>query len=448
MRFSPHDFKGYSRDGYGADWPFEYEALEPWYEKTEQLVGVCGDNPGLDDIPDANPGVLHKPPKPRVVEMLVKAACNKLDIPVAHMHRAILTKPIDDRQACFWATNCGRGCSIGAAFQTTTSVIPMAKATGNLKVVTDAMVKNLQTDVSGRISSVNFVDRLTGKTQELKAGAVVLAASACESARILLNSKTDHFVDGLANGSRQVGKNLLDSTGVSISGYVPGLENRPRYNEDGHTGNHYFIPWWGHDLQARGELNFSRGYHFEFGGAFGAPSIGLGFYAKGFGDQLKQSVYAGYGSGVGFSLRGEMVPNSNCYMDIDPNVQDKWGIPVPRFHWRWGEQELNQAAHGMQTAAQIIETMGGYVRDPERTPEEALKKGGEIIHEVGTTRMGSSAQTSVTNEFGQTWQHDNLFIMDGGVFASNPHKNCTLTIMTLAMRNATHLSQRLASGGV
>ena len=105
LRFSPHDFKGYSRDGYGADWPFEYEALEPWYEKTEQLVGVCGDNPGLDDIPDANPGVLHKPPKPRVVEMLVKAACNKLDIPVAHMHRAILTKPIDDRQACFWATN-------------------------------------------------------------------------------------------------------------------------------------------------------------------------------------------------------------------------------------------------------------------------------------------------------------------------------------------------------
>ena len=138
----------------------------------------------------------------------------------------------------------------------------------------------------------------------------------------------------------------------------------------------------------------------------------------------------------------------NCYMDIDPTVRDQWGIPVPRFHWQWGEQELNQVAHGLATAKQIIETMGGQVLDPPRTPEQAIKKGGEIIHEVGTTRMGTNPQTSVTNQYGQTWQSDNLFVMDGGVFASNPHKNCTLTIMTLAMRNAHWLAGQMHRGAL
>lgn len=445
LRFSEHDFKAYSRDGLGADWPFEYDEIAPWYDKTETLVGVCGTNTGLDDMPDSAPGVLQPPPKPRVPELLVAAAAKKLGITAAPMHRAVLTRPLDNRNACFYATDCLRGCSIGAAFQTTTSLLPLAKATGKLEIITDAMVKSVDTDEQGKINAVTYIDRKTNQPVTVPAPVVVLAASACESARILLNSKSNHHPEGLANSSGHVGRNLMDSTGASFGATVPALKGRPIYNEDGHTSNHLFIPWWGHETQAKGELGFARGYHFELSTGFKAPGAYFPQKLQGYGPALKQQAKLDYGSFVHFSLRGEMVPNENCYMEIDDKVEDKWGIPVPRFHWQWSQQELNQVAHGLRTAKNILETMGASV-DELPSPEEAIKKGGEIIHEVGTTRMGSSAKDSVTNQYGQTWDCDNLFIMDGGVFASNPHKNCTLTIMTLAMRNASWLSEQLDKG--
>jgi choline dehydrogenase-like flavoprotein len=311
LRFSHHDFKGYSRDGLGADWPIDYEELAPWYDQTEKLVGVSGNNPGIDDMPDSSPGVLQPPVKPRVPELLLQAAGQKLGIPVVPMRRAVLTRPLGDRQACFYATACGRGCSIGAAFQTTTSLLPMARATGNLKIVTDAMVKSVEVDGDHRVTGVTYVDRKTGGDVALKADVVVLAASACETARLLLNSRSEKFPEGLANSSGEVGKNLMDSTGANIGGVVPGLDGRPRYNEDGNTSNHLFIPWWGHAAQARGELNFPRGYHFEFGGGFRPPSMGIGRTAEGYGLALKQQIKENYGSHMGLSLRGEMLPNEH-----------------------------------------------------------------------------------------------------------------------------------------
>lgn len=268
LRFSHHDFKGKSRDGHGADWPFEYEDIAPWYDKTEEIVGICGTNTGLDDMPPSPEGVLQPPPKPRVPELLIAAAAKKHGITAAPMHRAVLTRPKDDRAACFYATPCGHGCSIGAAFQTTTSLLPMALATGNLKVITNAMVKKVNVDDKGKAVGVTYVDKTSVQEHTLTADVVILAASACESARLLLNSKCKSFPKGLANSSGQVGKNLMDSTGAWLGGLVPSLKGRPRYNEDGHTANHLFIPWWGHEAQARGELNFPRGYHFELNTGF------------------------------------------------------------------------------------------------------------------------------------------------------------------------------------
>jgi choline dehydrogenase-like flavoprotein len=447
LRFSEHDFKAHSRDGLGADWPFEYDDIAPWYDKTEALVGVCGTNTGLDDMPDSAPGVLQPPPKPRIPELLVAAAAKKLGITAAPMHRAVLTRPLDNRAACFYATECGRGCSIGAAFQTTTSLIPMARATGNLEVVTDAMVKSVDVDEQGKVNTVTYVDRKTKNSVSLPVKVIILAASACESARILLNSKSTHFPLGLANSSGQVGRNIMDSTGAGIGAHIPALKGRPIYNEDGHTANHLFIPWWGHEAQAKGELKFARGYHFELNTGFKAPGSYYPPKLEGYGPDLKKQAKHDYGSYVGLSLRGEMVPNEHCYMEIDENVKDKWGIPVAKFHWRWSEQELNQIEHGLKTAKDILTTMGATVTDLP-SPEEAIKKGGEIIHEVGSTRMGASPEDSVTNQYGQAWDCDNVFVMDAGVFASNPHKNCTLTIMTLAMRNASWLSSQLDKGAI
>ena len=447
LRFSEHDFKGKSRDGLGADWPFEYADIAPWYDKTEALVGVCGTNTGLDDMPDSAPGVLQPPPKPRVPELLVAAAAKKIGITLAPMHRAVLTQPLDNRAKCFYATPCGHGCSIGAAFQTTTSLLPMAKATGKLEVITNAMVRAVDTDAEGKVTGLVYIDKTTSTEHKITARVVILAASACESARLLLNSKNAKHPNGLANSSGQVGRNLMDSTGAGLGAQIPLLRNRPRYNEDGHTANHLFVPWWGHEAQARGELDFPRGYHFEIGSGFGEPGAWVSGDFQGYGKTLKDEAKANYGASVSFALRGEMLPNDDCYMEIDEQVTDKWGIPVAKFHWRWSQHEINQVAHGLKTAKELLTTMGAEVGELP-APEKAILKGGEIIHEVGTTRMGESPKDSVTNQWGQTWDCDNLFVMDGGVFASNPHKNCTLTIMTLAMRNANWLAKQLQTGAL
>jgi len=444
-RFTAADFKPFSTDGVGTDWPVDYEEIAPWYDKCEALIGVCGDNPGLDDTPSSSEGVLLPPPKPRVMELLLKSACESLGIAAVPMRRAILTEAKDDRQACFWATPCGRGCAIGAAFQTTTSVIPWARQTGNLKIVTNAMVKEVHLDDSGTASGVTFVNRLNREDVRVDADHIILAASACETARLLLNSKSEAFPNGLANSSGQVGRNLTDSLGAGVSGYIPALRDRPKYNEDGHTGNHLYIPWWDREGQKNGELNFSRGYHFEVGARFSSPGMGIAGAVDGYGKQAKDDIRSNYGTNIGLSLRGEMLVSDDCYCEIDEDTVDQWGIPALKFHWKWSEQELNQVAHGLEWGRKIIEAMGGVVNNPDRTAEEAIEAGGQIIHEVGTTRMGDDPSTSVCNQWGQTWDVDNLYVMDGGVFVSNPHKNCTITILTLAMRNATRLAEQLTA---
>jgi choline dehydrogenase-like flavoprotein len=307
----------------------------------------------------------------------------------------------------------------------------MARATGKLETITDAMVKSVDVDDQGDVNAVTYIDKKSGNSVSLPARVVVLAASACESARVLLNSKSSHFPDGLANSSGQVGRNLMDSTGSGLSAYIPALKGRPIYNEDGHTATHLF----------------ARGYHFELGTGFREPGTYNPPNLNGYGPDMKRQAKQDYGARVGLALRGEMVQNEHCYMEIDENVNDKWGIPVAKFHWKWSEQELNQVAHGLQTAKSILTTMGASIPSLP-SPEEAIRKGGEVIHEVGTTRMGASPDDSVTNQYGQTWDCNKLFVMDGGVFASNPHKNCTLTIMTLAMRNASWLASQLDRGAI
>lgn len=447
FRMGPYDFKPFTRDGLGVDWPIEYDDLAPWYDKTETIVGVYGRNDGLENHPDSAPGVLHKPPAPRVGELFIKAACDDMDIPCVPARRAVLTRPIDNRQACFYATDCGRGCSIGAAFQSTTSLIPMALATGNLTIRTDAMVYEVRLNADGKAEGVSYFDKHSGEANAAYGRTVVLAASAGETARLLLNSGSASHPDGLANSSGQVGRNLMDTVGAGMGAQFPLLENRPRYNEDGAMGIHLYIPFWLYKQQARGELDFARGYHYELGANGRAqPGLDMGHIANtagGYGIKLKQDMRRYYGSFLNFTCRGEMIPNANSYCEIDPDGKDKWGIPTLRFHFKWSQQELNMVRHFQQQTKAMIERLGGKMQWGDVSPEEAISKGGQIIHEVGTTRMGASADTSVTNQYGQTWDVDNLFINDGGVFATKAHKNPTLTIMALAMRNSEYLAEQM-----
>ena len=323
----------------------------------------------------------------------------------------------------------------------------MALATGNLTIKTNAMVYEVRLDRKGRAEGVNYIDRITGKDEAASGRTVILAASAGETARIMLNSKSTSFPDGAGNSSGQVGRNLMDTVGAAMSAQFPLLENRPSYNEDGAMGLHLYIPFWLYQEQARGQLDFPRGYHYELGASGRRqPSLGLGQVARfagSYGRKLKQDMRRYYGSFLSFTCRGEMIPNADSYCEIDPESKDRWGIPTLRFHYKWSENEYRMVAHFQKTTKEIIERLGGKIQSGDVPPPEAISKGGQIIHEVGTTRMGADADSSVTNQYGQSWDIDNLFITDGGVFASKAHKNPTLTIMALAWRSCDYIAGQM-----
>lgn len=283
---------------------------------------------------------------------------------------------------------------------------------------------------------------------------IILAASGCESARLLLNSKSNRHPDGLANSSGKVGRYLMDTVGAALTGQIPALENVPPHNEDGASAMHMYMPWWLYQEQKAEKMNFARGYHVEFHGGRRMPGgnvfAGLEMFTGGsYGKKFKEDCRRYYGSFVHFAGRGEMIPNDNCYCDIDPNLKDKFGIPVLRFHWKWSSHELNQAAHMHKTFAGIIESMGGKViGTPQTDGAKAIYRPGEIIHEVGTTCMGARKENSVLNEHCQAWDCKNLFVTDGGPFPSNADKNPTLSIMALAWRSCDFVAAELKKGNL
>ncbi|HEX7917361.1 GMC family oxidoreductase [Rudaea sp.] len=471
LRNGPYDFKPQSRDGLGFDWPIGYADMAPYYDKVEMLVGVYGANDGLENTPDSPEGCLLPPPKPLVSDLLVHKYAGTLGIPVIAGHRAVLTRQLDwknspaklhpgnpaaqqiitadmkQRGACFWTTPCGNGCSIRANYQSTTVHLPPALATGKLDIVTDAMVNEVTLGKDGRASGVHFIDRTSHRNVSISARAVVLAASACETVRILLNSKSAQFPHGLGNSSGKVGKYLMDTVGSDLGGQIPLLENLPPHNEEGVSGLHMYVPWW--QYKEAGKLGFARGYHIEFGGGRRMPGAGtaakLEWLTGGsYGAKFKEDARRYYGSFVHFAGRGEMIPNEKSFCEIDPKVKDKWGIPVLRFHWQWSEHETRQAAHMQRTFADIITAMGGRVRGEVKTDgAKAIEPGGSIIHEVGGAIMGDDARTSVVNKWCQTWDVKNLFLADGAPFPSNADKNPTLTIMANAWRVADHILERM-----
>jgi choline dehydrogenase-like flavoprotein len=452
LRFGPYDFKPYSRDGLGFDWPIEYGDLAPWYDRVERLIGVTGANEGLENAPNSPPDALLPPAPMRASEYFVKRGFESLGIHTAAAHLAILTRPLNGRPSCLYATPCGRGCSIRANFQSTTVLIPPSRDTGNLEIQTNALVYQVDIDKRGFANGVSFVDRRTGQHHSVQARAVVLAASACESARILLNSKSSLFPQGLANESGMVGRHLTDSVGSSLTAQFPSLEKLPPRNDDGVSMGHIYVPWWGHQRQLRGELSFPRGYHIELYGNLWMPDMGIGERAAlcdaSYGSELRQEMRRKFGSYFSFVGRGEMIPNESTFIDLDPVVKDKWGIPVVRFHWNWSEHELQQAAHMRRTFLDVVERLGGTpIYGEDGHEQQAIDPVG-TTHEVGTTRMGASANDSVVNQFGQSWTVSNLFVMDGGVFASHPNKNPTLSILALSWRNSAYLVEEARKGNL
>jgi choline dehydrogenase-like flavoprotein len=449
LRFGPDDFRRRSIDGLGDDWPIGYDDLKPYYDKLDRLVGIFG---SVENLPNEPDGIFMPPPRPRCYELLIKQACQSLRIPCIPSRMSILTQPLNGRPACHYCGQCGRGCATHANFSSPSVLLPPALASGRLRIVANAMAREVLTDDRGLASGVSYVNRLDRRDYAVRARIVVLAASACESARLLLNSKSARFPDGLANSSGVIGRYLTDSTGLSVAGYIPKLANGIPHNEDGVGGMHLYVPWW---LDNR-RLDFPRGYHIELSGGRRPPAFGfMGGIQRfngvgGYGKSLKDDYRTFYGSTVSFAGRGEMVPNDDTFCEIDPNVVDTYGIPVLRFHFRFTDREYAQAKHMQETFREIIDAMGGtpLMPLPSRDAGYGLENGGRIIHEVGTTRMGHDPAMSVVNAQCQAHDVKNLFIADGGPFVSNADKNVTWTILALAMRTSDYIARARNAGDI
>lgn len=448
LRFADYDFKPYSTDGLGTDWPITYDEVAPYYDKAERFIGVSGTKENIRSAPD---GIFQPPPAPRAHEVLVQRAGAKLGIPVIPSRMSILTKPLNGRPACHYCGECGRGCVTASNYSSSQVQILPALKSGKLKIFPNAMARELITDGSGKVTAVSYIDKTTRAEQQIRCRTVVVAASACESTRLLLNSRAPGHTNGLANSSGVLGRYLTDSVGYGLTAHIPALEGMPHYNSDGFGGMHLYIPWW---LWDKKNKEFPRGYHVEIGGGFGMPGVGSFHGAtqrhEGYGRDLVNKIKAEYGTSVHLAGRGEMIPNDRTYCEIDPDVVDRWGIPVLRFHFAWTDHELKQAKHMHNTFTAILETMGGKVTglaNPERE-SEGISVGGTIIHELGTARMGNDPKSSVVNKYCQAHDVKNLFLADAATFVSNPDKNPTLTINALAWRTSDYLAEEMRKGNV
>ena len=461
LRFGPKDFKRHSIDGLGDDWPIGYDDVKPYYDKIDRLIGVYGTNEGLPNDPD---GIFLPPPKPRLQELMIKRTGNRIGVPVIPGRASILTKKLnDDRGQCFFCGQCGRSCKVYADFSSSSVLVQPALKSNNCDVVTNAMVREVLTNADGLATGVSYINKEDMQEYQVNGKVVILAASACESARLMLNSKSHRHPNGLSNSSNVVGKYLHDSTGADMGGVIPSLFGRKRYNEDGVGSLHVYSPWW---LDNK-KLDFPRGYHIEYGGNLEMPMYGFGWgiedmngvfkvngtqkEAGGYGRSLKEDYRFFYGATVGMAGRGEAVAREDSYCEIDPNVVDKYGIPVLKFHTSYTDYEIKQAKHMKETFAEMLHEMGavptwGHKDGPHN--DWGLHAPGNIIHEAGTVRMGNDPKKSALNSWSQAHECKNLFVVDGAPFVSQADKNITWTILALSMRTSEHIVDELKKGNI
>jgi choline dehydrogenase-like flavoprotein len=443
LRFSPHDMRTRSLSGYGEDWPIEYNDLAPYYDKVESLIGVYGSREGIPSAPD---GVYLPPPAPRCSDLLVRKGAAKLKIPCIAGRAAIVTRAHNGRPACHYCAQCTQGCRSASSFSSSQVLIPPALKTGRLQIIPMAMARQVLVGRDGKAAGLSYIDKTTRTEQRVLAKVVWLGASACESARLLLNSRSALFPNGLANSSGAVGRYLMESVATTVVGTFPELNRIPAHNHDGTGSVHVYIPWWKYDRRN----DFQGGYHAEVFGGPGMPRARMfhqaGLEAQGYGAALKQKCKEVYGTGVQLLGRGEMIPNPASFCEIDSNILDQWGIPTLRFHLKWSDNEIKMAKDMRQSFEEILQAAGGNTSPQTPHPEFGHLAPGGVAHEVGTVRMGSDRQTSVLSGFCQAHDVKNLFVSDAGCFTTGPDKNPTLNILALTWRSAEYALDQARKG--
>ncbi len=443
LRLSDYDFKAKSRDGYGEDWPISYADIAPYYDRVDRYLGISGVNENLPHLPDS---IFQRPTKLNPAEIKLRSGLKRMGRILTPYRAGVTTDGLKHnkyRLRCFGRGACDRragGCDIHAAFDSPTGLIYPALDTGNLTIRTNATVAEVLVDTNtGKARGVSFVDTVTGRTHEAQAKVVVLAASTLESARLMLLSKSRQHPQGIANTSGHVGHNFCEHVlGPSARGFVKELVGKPRTLDDGRPGG-FYIPRFVN--LAERNPDFIRGFGFE-GGSGTGMFPGSTSSSPGFGSSYKKAVRDKAGAFINLGGFGEMLARYDNYVEIDPEVRDRWGIPVLRFNIKFGDNEKKMARHMGDAAKEMLEAAGIEVVSHD---SDILTEGWSI-HELGTARMGSNPRTSVLNQFQQSHDVKNLFVVDGSSHVNAACQNPTWTIMALCWRSCDYLADEFKKG--
>ena len=441
LRMSDLDFAAAERDGWGIPWPIRYADIAPYYDKAEQLMGVCGGTDDSDVLPGSK--MLMPAPAPRCGEVFLRKACDKLRIPVVAGRRANFTRPHRGFAPCHYCGACGQGCDTASFFNSADHLIPQALETGNLEIQPNAVVARILVDASGRASGVQYFDRKTGAERQVKARVVVLGASAMDSTRILLNSKSTRFPNGLGNGSDQLGRNFCEQMMVHVRGFLPQLYGRGYTNDDGIGGEHVYMPRFNHRPD-RPKPDYLRGFGMQFWNT-GSQTTGadVAQYLPGFGASFKAEVKKRYPALVSLHPFGEVLPRPENRVTVDESRRDRYGVPLMKVDVAFGDNERKMRKHMYDTCQEILETLKAEIVPFDR---EANDPPGSSIHEHGTCRMGKDPKTSLLNAFNQMHEVANVFVVDGSAFPNASEKNPTLSIVALSWRATDYLAEELRAG--
>jgi choline dehydrogenase-like flavoprotein len=436
-RLSDADFKAASRDGYGDDWPISYADLAPYYDIVERYVGITGATEGNEMLPD---GRFLPPMKMSCGEIQLRERVKaKFGYTVTIGRAAVLTQTHNGRAACHYCGPCERGCSTFSYFSSPFTTVKDALATGKCTLITNAVVSHVDMDnAQNKARGVTYVDRVTRQVKEVRGKAVVLCAQALESTRILLNSSTREYPNGLANSSGALGRYLMDHVvGGGASGRLPDFKALPDANEP-QRPNGIYIPRFRNTPSGNKHSRFIRGYGYQ-----GGAGAEFNMSAEGYGTSFKKAVKEGI-YGIGLGAFGESLARWDNYVEIDPNLKDAWGIPALHIVMTHGDNEAALMEDASVSAAEMLEAAGAK----EIRVQTNVEMPGMAIHELGTARMGTDPKKSVLTPFNQAHDVKNLFVMDGASFVSSACQNPTLTMMAITVRACDHLVDRFHKNDV
>ena len=439
LRFSDADFKAASLDGYGENWPLSYKGIAPYYDLVEKYVGITGSAEGLAYLPDGQ----FQPPVPLTCQETLFRNCvkEKLGRPVIPMRSANLTKPLNGRGPCHYCGPCERGCVTHSYFNSAFTTVADALATGNCTLISNAMAyKVLMDSDNNRARGVLYIDRNSKQAREVFARAVILCAQSQESVRILLNSSTRDYPNGLANSSGVLGHFLTAHVrSGGGSGEFPSFGAKPTLEGGGpHKPFGFYIPRFRNLPNAPPHKNFLRGFGYE-----GESDAGFNWAAPGFGEAYKKALLETRYT-IEITGFGEVLPRWDNFVELDRGVKDIYGIPVLKIHMSDGENERAMIQDMGDSAGEMLEAAGAKNIRTYAHPSAPRW----ALHEAGIARMGSDSKHSVLNQFQQTHDIPNLFVMDASGFTSNPCQNPTLTIMALCVRSCDHLMAELKRNAI